>query len=399
MKIYLFGVVMLSSACTLFLGAQKSPGCNDGIRDPGELCFQTEIFPVSQNFTEYPVFADLDADGLPDVAVGGALGLISLFFQNEAGDFTEVTTSANPGEFINSIIAADFDQDGRLDLATANSSSFSVLLNQGGRSFITTNNPGCLNDAGVSACSATNWIEAKDLNADGSIDLLIVDENFDDPVAGPNQGVALWFNDGEGVFSFQENLDFGNNEQAVYVTDLDKNGKVEVLGVVGEGFLALTESDGAGLFTAPAQIFPTRFSPKTATVADFNQDAAVDVVSANNDGSVSLFLNPNDRTLNLISSGSFFIGGGARSVVSADLEGDGDLDLIVTNDADDIGLSFLANDGDGNFSPLFTENSFDRIFGLNTGDLNLDGLPDFVLSANDFGDDDEAVVVFLLSAP
>ena len=174
MKRYLFSVALLGSACTLILGAHKSPSCNDGIRDLGELCFQTKILPFSLNGSEYSVIADLDGDGLPDVAVGGALGLIGLFFQNEAGDFTEATTNANPGEFINSIIAADFNRDGRLDLATANSSSFSVLLNQGGRSFSATTNPGCLDGNGDPGCFATNWIEAKDLNADGSLDLLVV---------------------------------------------------------------------------------------------------------------------------------------------------------------------------------------------------------------------------------
>jgi hypothetical protein len=398
MKVYWFGVVLCNSACTLFLGAQKNPSCNDGIRDPGELCFQVQISSL-QGGSEYPTIGDFNGDGLQDVAVGNSLGQVELFFQEKDGAFTVGASATADSQFVNAIVAADFNQDGFTDLATANNNTFSVLLNQNGQNFITTTNPGCLDAAGASACNAVNWIEAKDLDADGDVDLLVVNENFGDPAASLDKGVALWVNDGEGIFSFQENLDFGNNEQSAYGVDLNQDNKVEILTVVGDGNLALIESDGAGDFEPPGQVFQTGSGPKTATVNDFNQDGAPDVVVANNAGALSLFLNPNNGTLDLRPSGNFFIGGGPRTVVSADLEGDGDIDLVVSNDANDIGLSFVTNDGVGNFSPLFTNNSFDKVFGMTTGDLNQDGLPDFVLSANELGDLDEAVLVFLLSAP
>lgn len=396
-------LLFLAPGCTLLLGAQQRPGCNDGIRDPGELCFQTQVLNVFLG-AEYAITADIDGDGLDDVAVGDDAGLVEIFLSDEDGTLTANGTVNTAGEFINHIIAADFNGDGQTDLATANSTTFSVLLNNGG-ALTATNRPGCPNadNPDVSDCNSTNWIEAGDLDQNGTLDLLVVDEAADDPATGPDEGVAIWLNDGAANFTFLTNLDFGNNEQAAYVNDLDQDGQPEVIVALGDGHIGITENTASAgsppIFAEPGTLLETFGDTETVAVGDFNGDGAKDLISAESGERLSLFFNPNAQSFDFPLASTFFLGGAPRTLVSLDLEGDGDIDLAVTNGVDDLGLTLLENDGAGvfRFARIFSE--FDRVFGVVAGDINGDGLPDLLATANFLGDPDRPSLVVLLSAP
>src|SRR5438128_11868919 len=74
--------------------------------------------------------------------------------------------------------------------------------------------------------------------------------------------------------------------------------------------------------------YPSGGTPLAALVQDFNNDGIADIASAN--GTVSVFLGNSDGTFG--SANTFPVGPFATEIASADLNGDGNADLVVTDD-------------------------------------------------------------------
>jgi len=120
-----------------------------------------------------PTLADFNADGKIDVAVAGwqTYGAI-VYLGNGDGTLQEpLFYETETGTGANSVTAADFNADGRIDLVTTNyfSNSASVLLGTGDGSFA----PPLSFAAGSGPGSAT----ASDVNADGKLDLIVTNQS------------------------------------------------------------------------------------------------------------------------------------------------------------------------------------------------------------------------------
>jgi hypothetical protein len=148
-------------------------------------------------------------------------------------------------------------------------------------------------------------------------------------------------------------------------------------------------STGVAHADPPSIAFPvsTDFSvgtqrPTSVADGDLNGDGHLDVVVANDNGTVSVLLN--DGAGNFPTHKDLGTSGGtSQSVAVADLNGDGHLDIAftsatafaVTNTVD-----VLLGDGTGNFGP---ENSFatgQQPFSVAVGDLNGDSHPDLAVA-------------------
>jgi len=154
----------------------------------------------------------------------------------------------------------------------------------------------------------------------------------------------------------------------------------------------MNKGDGTGTFNAFVQ--PTtpvghRASPSETT--DFNGDGIVDIVVANlNDDTLSILFGAANGTFTLSQTPA--VGGQPRGVAVVDVDGDGDIDIVNTN-ADGDNLSLLRNDGTGKFpatqaagivffdSLLGTAGTASQEFGLFAGDMNEDGILDLVIGA------------------
>src|SRR5262249_53714998 len=124
--------------------------------------------------------------------------------------------------------------------------------------------------------------------------------------------------------------------------------------------------------------------PTSVKTADLNGDGKMDVVTANfGSNDVSVLLGKGDGTFQ--GAQDYPAGNNPHSVAIGDLNGDGKLDLAVADRNG--GLSVLLGNGDGTFQPAQSfSTDTGGSFGVAIGDLNGDGAPDVVTANHDNND-------------
>lgn len=130
-------------------------------------------------------------------------------------------------------------------------------------------------------------------------------------------------------------------------------------------------------FTGPMNYW-VGYSPWNINGDDLNGDGLVDLFTANRDGSVSVFLNLGNgifQTAINISVMSLPYG-----ICSADLDNDGDKDLIIANHNSQGSITILINNGTGNFAtgPSYLAGSYG--WSVTASDLDIDGRIDIIFS-------------------
>ena len=153
---------------------------------------------------------DFNNDGNLDLAVENNYASLSVRLSDGAGGFaTPVVYNLGTGVRARTVIAKDLNADGRLDLVTANQDSLSVLLGNGDGTFATPTKYTVTTAAGTSASVA-----AADFNADGKLDL----------VTNLTSGFAVFFGNGNGTFGAQNNRTGGSSHHSVVVGDFNGDG-------------------------------------------------------------------------------------------------------------------------------------------------------------------------------
>lgn len=259
----------------------------------GDGTFQTAVnYSAGTNPTSVAV-ADLNGDGNLDLVVsnqtcpGGACGtaVVSVLLGNGDGTF-QSHLDYPAGVDANWVVAADFNRDGKLDLAVANGQSscpgcqsgFSILLGNGDGTF----------QAPVTYYGATNpdSIATADFNGDGKLDLLLVDNlGLFFLITGNGDGT---FNTNSAYGAYTGSFPFGSIGIGVFSSD----GMLDIaIADSGANNVQFYDGLGNGTFSSSVYLGDTGTFPHGVAVADFNQDGKLDVAVPNyTDRTVSVLL-------------------------------------------------------------------------------------------------------------
>lgn len=270
-----------------------------------------------------------------------------------------------------SVVAADFNGDGKQDLAVADAgaNAVSVLLGNGDGSFQVPKDFTI-----VPGNNFTTYVAAGDFNGDGKADLAVID----------NSVVYVLLGNGDGTFTLKTTLSGISNPQSVALGDFNGDGKLD-MAVVDRttNSVSLYLGNGDGTMQAPINTASLGIGAATyMATADFNKDNKLDLVLADqNSSQVVVLLGNGDGHFQAARSFALNSGGGF-DVAVGDFNGDGVPDIAATSPIAQT-VVILLGKGDGNFQPAVSFSA--GLLGgspanLAVGDFNKDGKLDIITS-------------------
>jgi hypothetical protein len=376
--------------------------------------------PVFQSYSGYSyqmIAGDFTGDGIPDLVSNVPFGRIVTGVLGSNPTFQPLKPSyfALPLHTLSPMVAADFNNDGALDLAVSSEQDVAILLNHGGAHFVA---PPQIAATGVRAVVDLNhdgirdlitdtnpivWfgnadgtytagtaarpkgafndetlVEVADLNADGHDDLVVVAHN---PFGTTNGQLWIMLGDGSGSFVTHDLGFFGHRPTSLVVTDIDRDGKLDI--VVGSDIplsgmpVTIAYGRGDGTFE-PSVDITVPGGGTQMSVGDINGDGLPDIMAGDGYGRTVL-INLGHRQFRSTWSQEPFEG----PMRLTDVNGDGKWDLIEAVSRSlptRVEVRVRLSRGDGTFAaavvtqvPIYDADS------MLIADLNGDGHPDVVI--------------------
>ncbi len=319
------------------------------------------------------VVGDFNGDGILDIAA--LTSDVFILLGNGDGTF-RVGGMFAVGTQPRSLAVADFNHDGVLDLAVTEADGVEVLLGNGNGTFKTAKN--------YRAGDGPVWVATGDFNGDGKVDLVVSDIDQNSGLVSVN--VLL----GKGNGTFGSPIETGNLKAGggnVVVGDFNADGKLDVavggLDVDSEDSMSIAVlfGDGTGKFNNPEYI-TTGMNPAFVATADLNGDGNLDLIAVNSYGGDVTVLLGNGH--GHFAVGPNYAAGGNNPGYSVaafgDFNGDGRPDLVVTNSATS-NLSVLLNAGGGRFAAA-RDFRLPQVYNfVAVGDFNHDGKEDLAVGS------------------
>ena len=357
----------------------------------GQVCFSPMITYTTQYFPSGTIIAnaDFDKDGKQDLAVinggyAGGLGYVSILLGLGNGSFNY--NSGTGASDNNSIAIADYNGDSNPDIAvTTISSNISIYLGDGTGNFgsaITYTLSGTLNS-----------IISADFNGDNKIDLAVANSY------GNNISVLLNTSTSTvtAAFGTPTNYFVGTTPNLIICQDFNNDGKKDlVVSNSGAGGISFLKGTGLGTFNTAIN---TTVPQLPAVSADFNNDSKADLAGSafiqlglgNGSFGTQTNIYPNPNTYSTF-------------VISGDYNGDGYQDVVMNNSLDG-GVYLSLNNGSGGFGTsyytlfngVFSSSNSNSIVGA---DFNNDGREDLAAAVgNDGTGSIPGIVGVLLNLP
>ena len=332
--------------------------------------------------------------------LSGSLGTSSALANPGGASNPFPSTSYAVGVGPVALIAADFQNNGILDIAAVNQldNSVTILVNQSGSpgTFVeATNSPISLGAMRTTVPASAPAIASAVLTSSGFHDLLITDPTAND--------VKILFSNGDDTFKTPAtSIPVGTQPSAIVTADFDGDGHQDfavanfadsTLSV----FLGGVDTNGNSTFTPVAGspfALPANVSgPVAMTVADFNADGKPDIAIVNQttlanpsvaQGNVVVLQGNGDGTFTQFPGSPIAVGQNPVAIASGDLDGNASADLAVVNKTDN-SVTVLLNNGDATFvagpnSPVSTATN---PTGIAIADFNQDGHADFAVTGGD----------------
>ena len=312
---------------------------------------------------------DINRDGILDItAVDASSICLKVLLGQGDGRFAIPSTASLPPdtEGVDSAVVADFNGDGKLDLAVAEVNfpygQVAVELGRGNGTF----QKPIISPLSVEGINNNNLMRAADFNGDGKMDIVILDDY--------TTGFSVSLGNGDGTFKNAIDTPLGYEVMSLAVGDFNGDAKSDLAvtsnGTSGQGYLNIFLSNGDGTFRAGAQYNVDLYAEVGAE--DVNHDGKIDLIVASWSEPLQVFLGNGDGTFQSPISGPNVLYN--SNLVFGDFNRDGRLDIAVGTYS---GIAFLAGNGDGTFgNPVYSDTSLTLCCQMAVGDFNGDGIPD-----------------------
>ena len=333
---------------------------------------------------------DYDGDGDPDLYVTNGYD-VSLeapepqrnqLYRNDGGTFVPVTEGplVEDAGYSSGSTWADFDNDGDLDVFVSNQQdqNNSLYLNDGNGAFTALTEGPVVSDGGHSYSAA--WV---DVDNDGFVDLFVANGGMSHA-----QENFLYRNLGDGSFERITDSAIVQGEAATCGTawgDYDDDGDQDLVITNYQfgTFPILYRNQGGFQFTRmEGMLDGAIFASSAAVWADLDNDGDLDLVISGVLGLANrVYLNRGSGQLErVVVDAATLEGGNSYALTVLDAENDGDQDLVVANWGS--APAMYLNDDAGRFTSLEVERLDTPIAAASsvaTGDINGDGLVDVVI--------------------
>ena len=335
--------------------------------------------PVAAGIGPYAVAtSDFNGDGIADLVVVNSISdTARILLGDGSGGFalapgSPFAVGTGPG----GVATGDFNGDGIADLAVVNNGNFnvSILLGDGSGGFAPA--PGSPVAVGISP----QRVAVGDFNGDGIADLAVTNPG--------SNNVSILLGDGSGGFAPAPGSPVATGNVPVGVTVGHFNGDsiadLAVANSIGNSVSILLGDGSGGFALAPGLPVAVGSSPFAVATGDFNGDGIADLAVTNSgSNTVSILLGDGSGGFTNATGSPVAVGSSPQDVSVGDFNGDGIVDLAVTN-ANDDNVSILLGDGSGGFAPApgTPVVGVDIPYGLATGDFNGDGIADLAVANN-----------------
>jgi hypothetical protein len=314
--------------------------------------------------------ADFNGDGRLDVAIPQVLSNdVSILLGGERGQFEGPLRFA-VGLGPVSIAVGDTSGDGRLDVASVNPTTSELTIFAGaGDGTLRSSIPLRVGDAPVAVVQA-------DFNRDGRLDVATANQASDD--------ISVLLGLGTGDFQDQQRILVGTTPSALVAGDFNGDGQADLaVANSGSGDLSIILGRANGTFHTVRRV-PAGELPQALATGDFNRDGRLDLAVADYRSDLVLLLaGRGDGTF--LTAQALVVGRGPVALIAADVTGDGWLDLASANYLSN-DVTLLAAVADGSFVTLANVPTGTGPVAIAAGDYNRDGRADLA-TANSTSDD------------